>query len=161
MSPALRTPAHPLQPSHDPRTGEVLRRLLARDATDPVDPWLEFSQQGCCYSFGSHGQPLPVGALRILWAHGYPFTQECPQCGGPLRMIFFGGLLVVGGGGLVCSGCDARFFQPIGNLHQVADLVRESGLRGTEFAVKSMFYGAPVPSAGLALLEALGMDAER
>lgn len=140
---------------HGPFLAEVLRRLAQR-SPESLDPWLPFPQSGCSYGFGRPPRPLPIGALRLLWAHGHPFRQPCPDCGSDLHMISMGGLLAVGGGRLICIGCDAEFFQSIGNLPIVGGIVAQA-LQGTEFKPTSMVYGGCVGSDGAKLLRELGL----
>lgn len=137
---------------------ELLRRLLTLgDRDGSLDMWLAFPQNGCSFRFGHPPRPLPIGALFVLWAHGSPFTQPCPACGHTLRMISFGGLLTVGGGGLICATCDADFFQPIGGLTSVRRIVKATRLDRTEFAPSRMVFGGAVSSDGAALFDAVGL----
>lgn len=135
---------------------EVLRRMAARDWSS-LNPWLAFPQNACSFWFGRPPRPLPIGALRILWDEGIPFSQPCPECGHTLRMISFGGLLSVGGGRLICPGCDGDFFQSMGSLSTVSQIVGATRLRGTEFAPSSTVFGGSVGSDGEALLAELGL----
>jgi hypothetical protein len=72
-------------------------------------------------------------------------------------MVSFGGLLTIGGGYLHCVGCGGEFFQQIGGLSVVQQLVASTRLRGTEFAPSSFVFGGAVGSDGAALLNALGL----
>jgi hypothetical protein len=134
----------------------VLRRLDAADA-HTLDPWLPFPQNGCSFAFGQPPRPLPIGALRLLWAQGHPFTQACPVCSQPVRVVFMGGLLTIGGGRLICAACEGDFFQSVGPLTSVATLLDSSSLRGTEFAPSLMVFGGAVGSDGAQLLAGLGL----
>lgn len=137
---------------------ELLRRLLTlADRDGSLDMWLAFPQNGCSFGFGHPPRPLPIGALFVLWAHGYPFTQPCPACGHTLRMISFGGLLTIGGGTLICATCEESFFQPIGGLGTVSQVLRGTKLGRTEFAPSRMVFGGAVRSDGAALFDAVGL----
>lgn len=136
---------------------ELLRRLLARCERDTsLDLWLPFPQNACSFGFGRPPRPLPIGALFILWAEGPPFKQPCAECGDELRMVSFGGLLTVGGGRMICSACDAEFFQrALGGLGTVGQIVNATKLGQTAFAPSTMVFGGPIGSDGAALLAEL------
>ena len=52
-----------------PETAQVLRRLIERRVAGlELDPWLPLPQRGCCFSFGPQKQPVPIGALFLLWS---------------------------------------------------------------------------------------------
>ncbi|AKU92639.1 hypothetical protein [Vulgatibacter incomptus] len=138
-------------------TAEVIRQVLARG--DGLDPWLSFPQRASCFGFGPNKSAIPIGALRLLWAAGWPWSQPCPSCRGTLHAISFGGLLSAGGAKSVCTGCARSFFQQIGGLGTMADLVRASPLMGTEFQPTGMTFGGATTSDGAALRSALGMAA--
>jgi hypothetical protein len=142
---------------HAPALAEVIRRLLRPTVFAQLDPWLPFPQNACSFRFGRASRPLPIGALRILWDEGAPFSQPCPECGDMARMISFGGLLSVGGGRLICTGCSGDFFQHIGGLSSVQMLVASTSLRSTEFNPSSFVFGGSVGSDGGALLKLLGL----
>lgn len=150
MSPLTRSSS-----PHGASLAEVIRRLVERPP-ESLDPWLPFPQNGCSYGFGRPPKPLPIGALRLLWNHGHPFRQPCPDCGAALHMISMGGLLTIGGGSLICVGCGGAFFQSIGNLATTGGVVREP-LQGTEFKPTTMVFGGSVGSDGAALLLELGL----
>lgn len=133
---------------------EAIRRMAGRD---DLDPWLAFPQGTCCFTFGEGKRPLPIGALRLLWAAGWPWTQPCPACDGTLHAVGFGGLLSKGGTISVCPGCGRSWFQQIGGLGTMADLVRSSPIAGTEFRLGGGMFGGAASSDGAALLQALGM----
>lgn len=154
-------PTYTIKPSprpSDPFVAEVLRRLLAR-APDSLDPWLPFPQNACSYSFGRPqrpSQPLPIGALWRLWDSGFPFRAPCPSCDARLHMFAMGGLLTIGGGFLVCPGCNGGYFCSIGNVSTVGALVAER-LQGTEFRPTGFVFGGAVGSDGASLLAELGL----
>jgi hypothetical protein len=134
---------------------EALRRFLAHEG--PLDPWLAFPQNSTTFGFGEPPRPLPIGALRILWAEGVPWVQPCLECGATAHMIGFGGLLSTGGGFLICAGCGGECYQHLGGLLQVSEALAQTRLRGTEFAPSSMVFGATIGSDGKALLAKLGL----
>ncbi len=155
---------NPLSPlkrqKHKPATAEVLRRLLAaQEAGQIEDPWLPFPQRSCCFSFGpNRDSPLPIGALFLLWSAGSPFVQDCRDCGGRMYMISFGGLLVIGGGRLVCTGCGFAFYQRVGGLPRWSLILDESPLAGTQFRPTGAHFGGAHPSDGAQLFAFLGVD---
>ena len=154
---------YPLLPlerrKHMPTTAEVLRRLLAaKEARRIQDLWLPFPQRSCCFSFGPDGGPVPIGALFLLWSAGSPFVQDCRDCGGRMYMISFGGLLVIGGGRLVCAGCGFAFYQPLGNLGRVSEILRKSPLARTQFRPTGAHFGGAHSSDGAQLFAFLGVD---
>ena len=139
-----------------PETAQVLRRLLERrDAGMELDPWLPFPQKGCCFFFGPQKQPVPIGALSLLWSAGSPYVQPCQACGKPAYMISFGGLLSGGGGTLVCPSCGHSF--RIGGLGRVRDLLATGPLGGTEFRPTGALFGGVIDSDGRRLCELLGV----
>ena len=156
--------ADPLSPlerrTYKPMAAEVLRRLLAaQEAGQIEDPWLPFPQRGCTFSFGPNRDiPLPIGALFLLWSAGPPFVQDCPDCRGQLYMISCGGLLVVGGGSLVCTGCGFDFYQSLGGLGQVSKILDESPIAGTPFRHTGMCFGGAYASDGAQLGALLGVE---
>lgn len=138
----------------DPVAAEVIRLIFERD---DLDPWLAFPQRTCCFNFGEEKRPLPIGALRILWAAGWPWTSPCPACVETLHAVGFGGLLSVGGVVSVCTGCSRSYFQQVGGIATMAHLAREL-LLDSEFPLKNGLFGGAYTSDGSALLTALGMD---
>ncbi len=141
-----------------PVTAEVIRRLLEFvDSSKELDLWLPFPQNQSSFAFSSDNKPLPVGTLIILWKHGEPFVRTCPECGDSAYMISFGGLLSNGGGHLVCTGCNQSYFQHIGGLGTVSNLLRNTPLQETEFRPSTGFLGAAKGSDGKELMELLGV----
>lgn len=144
------------QSNHPAFLAEVLRRLATADRK-ALDPWLPFPQNGCSYAFGRPPRPLPIGALRILWDEGPPFRRPCPACRDQALMISMGGLLTIGGGRLICPACAGDFFQSIGSLSTVAEVLGNTRLAGTPFAVSRFVFGGSVGSDGAELLTRLGL----
>jgi hypothetical protein len=145
-----------------PDVAEVLRRLdqrigQATEGSSEIDGWLSFPQRSCSFSFGPNRRPLPIGALRLLWSAGWPFSQRCPDCGGKARTIGFAGGLSTGGCSLICSECSARWFHRVGGLTTISDLVNGAALGKTEFRTAGAAFGGVVASKGEALLELLGL----
>lgn len=135
---------------------EAMRRFLTLQPHRALDLWLPFPQNGCTFGFGRPPGPLPIGTLLILWNEGKPFTLPCPDCADTLRVVSFGGLLTIGGGRMICVGCDAEFYQPWGGgLAVVASILQATGLRGTEFAPTTTVFGGSIASDGSALLAEL------
>ncbi len=154
-------PLVPLKPrQYRPGTAEVLRRLLAaQEAGQIKDLWLPFPQWNCCFAFGpDRDVPLPVGALFLLWSAGPPWVQACPECGGQAYMISFGGLLSIGGGRLVCTGCALDLSQSLGGLPTLSNILRSSPIAGTPFRNTGMRYGGTYPSDGAQLRALLGVE---
>ncbi len=154
-------PLVPLKPrQYRPGTAEVLRRLLAaQEAGQIKDLWLPFPQWNCCFAFGpDRDVPLPVGALFLLWSAGPPWVQACPECGGQAYMISFGGLLSIGGGRLVCTGCALDLSQSLGGLPTLSNILRSSPIAGTLFRNTGMRYGGTYPSDGAQLRALLGVE---
>ena len=161
MSKAEECTPEPLFPlereKYRPITAEVLRRLLAAKKID--DLWMPFPQRMCCFSFGrNRDRPLPIGALFLLWDAGSPFAQNCPDCGGQAYMVSFGGLLAIGGGYLVCTGCGNEYFQSLGGFPKISEILEQSPLAGTEFRYRGARFGGVYPSDGLELCAFLGME---
>ena len=150
-------PLAPLEPrKYRPGTAEVLRRLLAAGPID--DLWLPFPQWTCSFAFGPTGKaPLPVGALLLLWGAGPPWAQDCPECGGRAYMTDFGGLLSIGGGGLVCTGCGTSYSQSLGGLPSVTGILGESAIAGTPFRYMGSMFGGAYTSDGAELCAFLGV----
>lgn len=143
----------------DAFTAEVLRRLVATQDQIELDPWLALPQSSCCYSFGPEKKPLPIGALRWLWSGGFPLVQACPECGGTLLTVGFGGLLSIGGLVMVCPDCEGDFTHSIGGLTATGRFVADR-LAGSGFEITGMVYGGVVSSQGHELLEILGLRPE-
>ncbi len=142
-----------------PITAEVLRRLIAvQEAGQIKDLWLPFPQRCCCFAFGSSGkEPLPIGALFLLWSAGPPWAQDCPECGGRAYITCFGGFLSMGGGGLGCTGCGLDFYQPFGSLPAWGLILDKSPIAGTPFRRMGMRYGGAYSSDGTKLCAFLGV----
>ena len=155
---ALRETLSPLSnPKPKPAIAEVLRLLLrAVESGRELDPWLSFPQTGCCFSFGPEGKPLPIGALHLLWSEGSPFVQECPDCGDKIYMIYFGGLLSMGGGSLVRVGCGQSWFQFMGGLGRVGRIIKETSIGESCFHLKGGRFGGAFGSDGAELCKLLG-----
>ena len=154
------TPLLPLKRrEHRPITAEVLRRLIAfQEAGQIKDLWLPFPQRCCCFAFGSSGkEPLPIGALFLLWSAGPPWAQDCPECGGRAYITCFGGFLSMGGGGLGCTGCGLDFYQPFGSLPAWGLILDKSPIAGTPFRRMGMRYGGAYSSDGTKLCAFLGV----
>ena len=156
--------------SKRPETALVLRSLIEqRDAGVRLDPWLPFPQRGCCYSFGPHKQPVPIGALFLLWSAGSPYVQPCQACGEPAYMISFSGMLSDGGGSLLCPSCSHSCLHRIGGLLRVRELLATSPLETSAFRPTGMVLSGVIGidgrvSAHRRVLEILGFrrgDADR
>lgn len=153
-----RSPLAPLSENGlRPATSEILRLLLdAVESRWELDSWLPFPQTMCCFHFGFNRQPLPIGALLLLWSAGPPFVQTCPRCGSKIYMTSFGGLLSSGGGHLVCVGCGESWFQFIGGLGRVAKFIAESPIGQSPYRPKGMAFGRAYASDGAELRRILG-----
>ncbi len=154
------TPLLPLERrEHRPITAEVLRRLIAAQEAGQIrDLWLPFPQRCCCFAFGPSGEePLPIGALFLLWSAGPPWAQDCPECGGRAYITCFGGFLSMGGGGLGCTGCGLDFYQPFGGLLAWGRILDKSPIAGTPFRRMGMRYGGAYSSDGTKLCAFLGV----
>ena len=135
-TPAVPTlPAQPLSGGRpDPDTAALVRALQATWARGLApDPWLPFPQRHGNLGYGAGFAPLPIGALRLLWAGGPPGTQPCPTCRNTACLVSAGGHPSVGGIDLVCPVCEARWRQSTGGLRRVAALLNAAGLAGTVF----------------------------
>lgn len=74
-------------------------------------------------------------------------------------MIACGGLLSIGGGIMICTDCDRRWFHSRGGgLGGAHSMLKYSVLEGTEFRVKCGLLGGAVSSDGAALRRELGVD---
>ncbi len=144
-----------------PVKAKLLRELLEFKATGrPIDLWMTFPQNSCCFAFGPHNGPVPIGALFLLWSAGWPYLQDCPECRGKAYMVDFGGLLGVGGGTLICPTCENSWYQHIGGLGTWArDYLEKSPLVGTEFCPTCMRFGGAYTSDGKSLCSFLGITA--
>lgn len=156
VSPSHPWATWPLRPQgRDEAAARALRLLRAAWAAGhEPEPWLGFPQHGSNVGFGTRRAPLPVGALRLLWAGGFPFRQPCLACGGTAFVVAAGGHPSVGGLDLVCDTCSARFHQPVGGLACVVQVLNEGALAGTGFEATG-----PQPHAddGQRLAQALGV----
>ena len=143
----------------EPANAKLLSKLLEFKATGrPIDLWMTFPQNTCCFAFGSNKGPVPIGALFLLWSAGWPYVQKCPECQGKVYMVAFGGLLTIGGGHLICPTCGTSWFQWLGGLGRVAnDYLHRSPLIGTEFHPSGMLFGGAYTSDGKRLRHFLGV----
>ena len=157
--PAL--PAQPLTGGHrDPEAAELIRALQAIWARGlSPDPWLPFPQRHANLGYGTGRAPLPIGALRLLWAGGAPGTQPCPACRNTACLVSAGGHPSVGGIDLVCPVCEARWHQSTGGLRRVAALLNAAGLAGTVFEAQGPQPRSDDGSALRAALTQLGATA--
>jgi hypothetical protein len=142
-----------------PNKAKLLRKLLEFVATGRyIGPWLTFPQDSCCFAFGPYREPVPIGALFLLWSAGWPYLQECPKCHGKAYMVEFGGLLVYGGGTLICPTCENEWYQELGSLPKIAlEYIYKSPLIGTEFSPTGSVFGGAYASDGKRLREFLGV----
>lgn len=143
-----------------PVVAETVRRILMRYRKgELIDPWLEFPQYKCSFCFhkkrGKKKQGVPVGTLMLLWHQDARFTIRCPGCGQKAYEIAFGGLLSVGGIFFVCIGCDSCWFQQLGGLAKMIDILKSSPLANTPYRPTGCAYGGPYGSDGIHLLESL------
>jgi hypothetical protein len=146
-----------------PVVAETIRRILALYRKgELIDPWLEFPQYKCSFSFhkkkGKKKQGVPVGALMVLWHQDSRFTIRCPRCGQKAYGIAFGGLLSLGGIFFTCIGCDTCWFQQLGGLATMFDILKSSPLDKTAFRPSGCAYGGPYGSDGIHLLKSLGIQ---
>jgi len=145
-----------------PVVAETVRRILTLyEKGELIDPWLEFPQYKCCFCFhkkwGKKKQGVPVGTLMVLWNQDARFTIRCPRCGQKAYGIAFGGLLSLGGIFFVCIGCDTCWFQQLGGLAKMIDILKSSPLEKTSYRPTGCAYGGPYGSDGIHLLETLGI----
>ena len=68
-----------------PERASLVRNVLA--FRDPLDPWLPFPQNDCCFGFGEDSLPLPLGTLFILWEHWPAITGPCPGASEPFTPL--------------------------------------------------------------------------
>ena len=95
-----------------PNKAKLLRKLLEFVAGGrSIDLWLTFPQECCSFAFGPSRGPVPIVALFMLWSAGWPYLQKCPECHGPAYMVALSGLLVYGGGRLICPTCVTEWWQ--------------------------------------------------
>ena len=133
----------------------VLRGLLKfKEELLKLDPCLPFPQNACCYSFGERNQPLPVGALFILWEKWPACTGSCPACGGSVFGYAFGGLLNIGGVCACCVACERKLYRPIGGLRTVTEQIYPI-LRQTPYFIKTGFFGGVFEGPRAPLIQAL------
>ena len=72
-------------------------------------------------------------------------------------MTDFGGLLSLGGGGLVCTGCGTSYIQWLGGLGTVGRILGESPIARTPFRNTGMMFGGAHTSDGAKLCAFLGV----
>lgn len=141
-----------------PVIAETIRRMLERRKNGPaLDPWLEFPQYKCMFSFGPNKIGICVGALYVLWEQDERFVNLCPYCGSKTYAWGFGAVLTVGGIHYACVGCNRDIFSPIWGISAMFDFVRLSPLMKTEFKPVTAWFGRPVGSDGSQLLKELGI----
>ena len=152
-----------MEKSEIPVVAETVRRILSLHRKgEMIDPWLEFPQHMCSFSFhkkGSRNKKLgvPVGALMVLWHQDDRFTLRCPRCGQKAYGIAFGGLLSVGGIFFVCVGCNTCWFHQLGGLGKMVGILKNSPLNQTRFRPRGCGYGGGYGSDGTTLLKILGI----
>ena len=133
----------------------LIRALrLAWERGDMPDAWLPFPQTHANIGYGPEARPLPIGALRLMWAARYPFVQACPACEHGAWMVSAGGHPTMGGLDLVCLACTTRWHQPIGGLYRVVEAINLRALDGSAFEAVGP---QPLGSDGLALRKSLGL----
>jgi hypothetical protein len=142
-----------------PAKAKLLRKLLELKATGrPIDLWMTFPQNSCCFAFGPSKGPVPIGALFLLWSAGWPYLQECPECQGKVYMVAFCGFLNRGGGHLICPTCENSWYQFLGGAGTLLrEYLAKSPLVGTEFHTTGMCVGGAYPSDGKSLCSFLGV----
>ena len=119
-----------------------------------LDPWLPFPQNTCCYSFGSEGRPLPLGALFILWEKWPESTQPCSACGGASFGFGWGGFFSMGGVIGYCCVCGNAFSKPTGGLWETCSKF-EPFLKDTPFFVHQSLWGGTCEGPRAPLVSAL------
>jgi hypothetical protein len=145
-----------------PETARVLERLIKwHESGKELDLWLPFPQKLCSFYFGPQKQPVPVGALFVLWKAGEPYVQACPICNQTAHMISFGGGLSIGGGQLVCRSCANSWHHHMGGLGRVMEVLKAGPLARSEFRCSGALFGAACPSDGRQLCELLGVPEPR
>lgn len=157
----MKTYRNPLQKEgSNPNKAKLLKKLLEFRATgEPIDLWLTFPQNLCCFAFGKHKGPVPIGALFLLWSAGWPYIQKCPDCKGNAYMVSFGGLLSYGGGHLICPTCRICWFQFLGGMVTVKKkYIDLSPLANTEYQYTGALFGGAYHSYGEELCKFLGVD---
>lgn len=136
-------------------SARILRGCLRfREELLERTPWVHFPQSGCSYQFGERRKSLPIGALFLPGDHGEDFTGTCPDCGGRILAISFGGLMNVGGATGVCVECGLRSFRYRGSLSVMANLANTI-LGETEFCITGAWFGGAVPGNRAQLRAAL------
>ena len=138
------------------RLAAVIRNVVKlKDELLNLNPWLSFPQSRCCYSFGERNQPLPVGALFILWEEWPACTGSCPACGGSSVFGYaFGGLLNIGGVSACCVACERKLYRHIGGLGTVTEQIYPI-LRQTPYFIKTGLFGGAFEGPRAPLIQAL------
>lgn len=141
-----------------PVIAETIRRMLDRRVKgEALDPWLEFPQYKCMFTFGPNKIGLCVGALYVLWEQDERFVRTCAYCNSKTYAWGFGALLTVGGIHYACIGCNRDSYYPVWGFSEMSKLIRSSPLMDTEFRPLSAWFGSPQGSDGTHLLKELGI----
>jgi hypothetical protein len=119
-----------------------------------LDPWIPFPQNSCCFEFGPHHRPLPIGALFILWDEWPACTGTCRHCQGFAVGCGFGGLFHIGGVSGCCSVCGAGWSRHMDGLVAIGHAV-EPYLKSTPYYVSQWWFGTTAGGPRAPLFNAL------
>jgi hypothetical protein len=158
----MTAPAWKVSEVRNPEIAQLLRgclRFEQRLASD--NPWLPFPASVSAFSFGTDGQPLPIGALFLLWRNCPGVTTTCTACGGRvLGCESFVGFLSSGIISGVCVDCTRGHSQWIAGLGAIHKLIGPH-LKGTEFRVRGGSLGGGFKGRRAPLWHALYKLGER
>ena len=138
-----------------PGLAAIIRSTLTfRKELLQLDPWIPFPQNSCCFDFGPHRRPLPIGALFILWDEWPACTGTCEHCQGLAVGCGFGGLFHIGGVSGCCSVCGAGWSRHMDGLPAIGFAVAPY-LKPTPYFVSQWWFGGTVGGPRAPLFNAL------
>ena len=138
-----------------PELAAIIRSTLTfRKELLQLDPWIPFPQNSCCFDFGPHRRPLPIGALFILWDEWPTCTGTCEHCQGLAVGCGFGGLFHIGGVSGCCSVCGAGWSRHMDGLPAIGFAVAPY-LKPTPYFVSQWWFGGTVGGPRAPLFNAL------
>jgi hypothetical protein len=142
------------EPVRNPELARLVKEVIQHQGE--LDPWLEFPQSGCCFTFGEAKVPLPIGALYLLWETDKRWRKVCPNCNGDARGLTCGGFLSNGWFEFICIDCSAFFVENPGGLGSAWGLL--GALKDSEFRVSGGSFGGAYGSNGAPLLRKLDLS---
>jgi hypothetical protein len=129
----------------------LLRTLHLESSYLPLDTLaLPVPQASSTFMFGPHKEPLPAGALLLLWLKDKRSRPDCGKCGGPTRAYGFGGLLNLGGYDCLCLYCGEKHVEQMGGLGAMSARTSRF-LEGTPWYLNGARFGSAVASDGAQL----------